>query len=156
MIFINSHRVIVMIRNAILSSFTLLAIILGETGNARADLSRQAIDLVSSLNQNIAQVNQNHKLAQLNDSRYRSMLYVKQGLIAQRQGNITDAAFNYYQAIQIDSINPHAFMGIGMLLGNTQEGLDCIKTAAILFDAEGDREGHKLAMDWLRMHQVIE
>lgn len=147
MILINLHRIVAMFRKAIISSLTLITISLGATGNARAELSHQAIDLVNRPQQRIAQAN---------DSRYRSMIYVQKGLQAQQQGNITDAVFNYYQAIEIDSMNPSAFMGIGMLLGETQEGILSVKTAALLYQSEGNRDGAKLAMSWLQLRGIIE
>jgi hypothetical protein len=145
-----------MLKNIIVSSLTLAAIVFGTTSNASANLSLQAIDLVNRPHPSIAQLNRHNHLAQANDLRDRSMSLVEQGLAAQEAGNEIEAMLLYVQAVEIDMTNPAAFMAAGNLLGNTKEGTQLVQAAAILFNAEQNETGYKLAMSWLAEHGVSE
>lgn len=85
-----------------------------------------------------------------NAARGKSMEYVKSGYEAQQAGNEELAIANYYTALKIDPTNGYAFLFVGGMLGNTEEGNDCIKAAIELFKAEGDRDGYLLAVGLLK------
>jgi hypothetical protein len=104
----------------------------------------------------IAQVELDNLIATSNN-RDRSMEYVKKGLLAQQEaGNEMKAMLYYYEAVKIDVTNPAAFMAAGNLFGETKEGIDCVKTAALLFQMEENQAGYKLAMNWLAARGVAE
>jgi tetratricopeptide (TPR) repeat protein len=83
-------------------------------------------------------------------ARGKSMEYVKSGYEAQQAGNEELAIANYYTALKIDPTNGYAFLLVGGMLGNTEEGNDCVKAAIELFRAEGDRDGYLLAVGLLK------
>jgi hypothetical protein len=104
----------------------------------------------------IAQVKLDNSIAATNN-RDRSMEYVKKGLAVQQEaGNEMEAMLYYYEALKIDVTNPAAFMAAGNLLGNTEEGIQCVKAAALLFQAEENQAGYELAMNWLAERSVSE
>lgn len=77
------------------------------------------------------------------------MAYVEKGLAAEEAGDETQAILYYYEAVKIDITNGFAFMAAGNLLGNIDDGKICVKAAALLFQAEQNEVGYKLAMNWL-------
>jgi tetratricopeptide (TPR) repeat protein len=78
------------------------------------------------------------------------MEYVKSGYEAQQTGNEELAIANYYTALKIDPTNGYAFLLVGGMLGNTEEGNECVRAAIMLFRAEGDRDGYLLAVGLLK------
>jgi hypothetical protein len=97
----------------------------------------------------IAKVDPDNSIATSNN-RDRSMEYVKKGLLVQQEaGKEQEAMLYYYEAVKIDTTNPMAFMAAGNLLGDTDEGITCVKAAALLFQAEENEEGYQLAINWL-------
>jgi trehalose/maltose hydrolase-like predicted phosphorylase len=104
----------------------------------------------------IAKVELDGSAPAASDSRAESMSLVKQGLAAQEAGNEEQAMLYFYEAVTIDITNPYAFLAAGNLLGNTQEGINCIRAAAVLFQAEENQAGFRLATNWLAERGISE
>jgi hypothetical protein len=90
------------------------------------------------------------------DDRERSMRYVQLGVNAQKmyqktqqQHHFNKALYYYVEAMKTDKKNPFAYMGVGTLLGKTEEGILALKAAAILFYAEDNDEFYQLAIKYL-------
>lgn len=98
----------------------------------------------------ITQPTEDNSDAATSAARGKSMEYVKSGYEAQQAGNEELAIANYYTALKIDPTNGYAFLLVGGMLGNTEDGNDCVKAAIELFRAEGDREGYLLAVGLLK------
>ncbi|WP_310485153.1 hypothetical protein [Chamaesiphon sp. VAR_48_metabat_403] len=88
--------------------------------------------------------------------REQSMRYVHLGVNAQKmyqktqkQRHFKQALYYYIEAIKTDKKNPFAYMGVGTLLGKTEEGILALKAAAILFYAEDNDEFYQLAIQYL-------
>jgi hypothetical protein len=151
------------IRIPSITKFTLLAVAtisLGLTCNITTAIAKSTID--RNLEPNLPAKNI-IALTKLDDSiaavnhRDLSMEYVQKGLAAQQEaGNEMEAMQYYYEALKIDITNPVAFLAAGNLLGNTEEGISCVKAAALLFQAEENRAGYELAMSWLAQHGISE
>jgi tetratricopeptide (TPR) repeat protein len=84
------------------------------------------------------------------------MGYVKMGMDAQKQGDPTQALEYYYQAVKTDQTNAVAFLLAGNLLGETEDGIACIKAARTLFQVQENQEGYELAVTWLKEHGIAE
>jgi hypothetical protein len=143
-----------------ISLVALVIVPLGLTCNVKTAGAKLNIDRNTELNlpaENIiAQGKLDRSIAATND-RDLSMEYVKKGLAAQQEaGNEIEAMQYYYEAVKIDITNPAAFMAAGNLLGNTEDGISCVKAAALLFQAEGDRAGYEMAMEWLAQNGIAE
>lgn len=82
--------------------------------------------------------------------REKSMEYLKVGYKAQEEGNEELALANYYTALKVDHSNGYGYLLIGQMLGNTEDGINCVKAAIELFKAEGDRDGYQLAVGLLK------
>jgi hypothetical protein len=62
-----------------------------------------------------------------------------------------NAIAHFYQAVEIDSENPYAFMGLAIVSGQTsQEGVVFMMKAAELFEQEGKQQERDLAIEWLQ------
>ncbi len=81
-----------------------------------------------------------------------SMRYVQLGWAAQKRGQQRQALLYYYQAVKLDQTNAVAFLAAGNLLGETEEGITCVKAAVALFRSQGNREGYDIARNWLEGH----
>jgi hypothetical protein len=79
----------------------------------------------------------------------KSMAYVKSGYESEQAGNKELALANYLTGMQVDPTNGHAFLMAGNLLGNTENGIDCLKIALELFKAQGDLECYKITYELL-------
>jgi hypothetical protein len=146
-----------------IAKFTLLAVAtisLGLTCNITTAIAKSTIDRNIEPNlpaKNIIALNKLDDSISAVNKRERSMEYVQKGLAVQQEtGDEMEAMQYYYEALKIDITNPAAFMAAGNLLGNTEAGINCVKAAALLFDAEEDREGYELAMSWLAQHGISE
>ena len=89
-------------------------------------------------------------------NRVLSLRYVELGAKAhklyqttQKQHHFSKALYYYVEAMKTDKKNPFAYLGVGMLLGKTEEGILALKTAAILFYAEDNDELYQLAIQYL-------
>ncbi len=79
----------------------------------------------------------------------RSMRYVKLGWEAQQEGEKDQALLYYYKAVKADKTNAYAFMAAGNLIGDTEDGITCMKAAVALFRAQGNQEGYNASVSWL-------
>lgn len=157
-----------MSKNIFIAGLTLISIFLASATSTRAELAR---DINSLTIQNIERSTTNTGRSTTNTERsttnnergsqrqiatntQQSMRYVQQGWAAQKSGNERQALLYYYRAVKIDRTNGVAFLAAGNLLGETEEGVTCVKAAANLFRAQGNQEGFDLAMGWLQEHGV--
>jgi tetratricopeptide (TPR) repeat protein len=83
-----------------------------------------------------------------------SMQYVKLALDSQKRGEITQSIYYYYEALKIDKTNAYAFLGVGTLLGNTEEGIICVQAAVLLFKDQNDHEGYYVARSLLDSYGI--
>jgi cytochrome c-type biogenesis protein CcmH/NrfG len=84
----------------------------------------------------------------------RSIEYVQLGWAEYKKGNERQALIHYYSAIKLDRTNALAFLAAGTLLGETEEGIACMKAAALLFHAQKNQKGYDLATTWLEQHGI--
>jgi tetratricopeptide (TPR) repeat protein len=155
-----------MYKQTVIAGLTLAAISLGTVASARAELANDIDPLTikriesqttSSGNRNNEPVRDTSSdRPQIATNSQQSMLYVKQGWTLQKRGNKRQALVYYYQALKADRTNAVAFLAAGNLLGNTKEGITCMKAAATLFEAQGNREGYDIAMNWLAQRGAID
>lgn len=86
----------------------------------------------------------------------RSMRYVKLGWEAQKEGEKDQALLYYYKAVKADQNNAYAFMAAGNLIGDTEDGITCMKAAVALFRAQGNQEGYNASTAWLEQRGIAE
>ena len=134
----------------IISSVTLASLLLVTAASARAELAPNTLTIGSSR----STPSQRHHQRQIATNSERSMGYVKMGMDAQKQGEPTQALEYYYQAVKTDKTNAVAFLLAGNLLGETDDGIACIKAAMLLFQAQENQEGYELAVTWLKEHNI--
>jgi tetratricopeptide (TPR) repeat protein len=88
-----------------------------------------------------------------NSSKKKSQLYYKRGVEAQG-GDDNKAAFAFYKkALELDTSNSHAWLGLGTVLcseGEIQPGIKALKIAAKLLKSEGDDDCYEIAISWLK------
>jgi hypothetical protein len=153
MIFISTHTtgIAVMSKQLIISGLTFLSVLFASATTTHAELAR---GVNPSTIQNISSATTNQRRndppkQQLASNSEQSMRYVRLGMSAQRRGNERQALVYYYQAVQIDKTNAVAFLAAGNLLGETEDGIICVKAAVALFQVQGNQEGYDLARSWL-------
>ncbi|WP_310415595.1 hypothetical protein [Chamaesiphon sp. OTE_8_metabat_110] len=134
----------------IISSLTLASLLFVTATSTRAELAPDALTIRSNTSAPAVR----HQPRQLATNSQRSMGYVKMGLDAQKQGNPNQALEYYYQAVKTDNTNAVAFLLAGSLLGETDDGIACIKAAMLLFQAQENQEGYELAVAWLKAHNI--
>jgi tetratricopeptide (TPR) repeat protein len=153
MIFISTHTtgIAVMSKQIIISGLTFISVVFASVAGTHAELARGvnalAIKNVSSTTTN--QRRNDPPKQQIASNSASSMRYVRLGVSAQRKGNERQALAYYYQAVQIDPTNAVAFLAAGNLLGETEDGVMCVKAAVALFQVQGNQEGYDLARSWL-------
>jgi tetratricopeptide (TPR) repeat protein len=137
----------------LLSGLTFISVLLATASGTHAKLASNVNSLtIQGIDRAIPQQPSSHpQIASAGD---RSMNYVEMGMAAQKEGNEKQALEYYYQAVQIDQTNAVAFLLAGNLLGDTEDGIACVKAAGILFQAQENQEGYELAMTWLQEHGV--
>jgi tetratricopeptide (TPR) repeat protein len=120
--------------------------------SAQASLDSQAIDRVNYLSltvtNNTTQPSPNNTDLAANN-RGRSLKYQQIGIEAHKAEDYETALENYYLALNLDPENGHVWLLAGSILGNSEEGIKCIRIAAQLFKLQGDREGYQAAIDLL-------
>jgi tetratricopeptide (TPR) repeat protein len=140
----------IMFRTTLISCLTLAAILLGTAHNTRAELSpslkSSPINPVESNRTNNKRPSEDRRVA--NDSE-QSMKYTRMGWESQKNGETTTALKYYTQAVELDPNNGYAFMAAGSLLGQTKEGILCMKAAAMLFKQQGNQEGYTASVNLL-------
>jgi tetratricopeptide (TPR) repeat protein len=145
----------VMFKQISIAGFALISLLLSTTTNARAELAPTANSLeIHRIDRSMPP--QSHNQQQIASAGDRSMSYVKMGLAAEKQGDAAQALEYYYQAVKTDNTNAIAFLLAGNLLGETEDGIACIKAAGVLFQAQENQEGYELAMTWLKVHNVAD
>lgn len=149
-----------MFKHILLSGFTLVSIILTTAANSHAELAPGIDTLtIKSIQRSKAPTgnnNNNYNNSQIAINTQRSMQYVRQGLTAQKRGDERQALLYYYRAVKTDKTNAVAFMAAGNLLGESEEGIACMKAAATLFRQQENQEGYELAMGWLQERGVAD
>ncbi len=138
-----------MFRTTLISGLTLAAILLGTAHSTRAELSPSLNSLTinpTSNPTNNKRPNQDRRVANNSEQ---SMKYTRMGWEAQKNGETTTALKYYTQAVEIDPTNAYAFMAAGSLLGQTKEGILCMKAAAMLFKQQGNEEGYTVSVNLL-------
>jgi tetratricopeptide (TPR) repeat protein len=142
--------VTVMFKTTLIAGLTLAAILLGTAHNTRAELSpslkSSKINPTESTSTNNNRPSEDRRAA--NDSE-QSMKYTRMGWEAQKNGETTTALKYYTQAVELDPNNGYAFMAAGSLLGQTKEGILCMKAAAMLFKQQGNQEGYTASINLL-------
>jgi tetratricopeptide (TPR) repeat protein len=153
-----------MSKHILLSGLTLVSVILATAANSYAELAPGISPLTikriersqTPERNNNRTYNNNYNNRQVATNSERSMQYVRLGLASQKRGNERQALIHYYSALKLDQTNAVAFMAAGNLLGETEEGITCMKAAVILFQRQGNQEGYELATAWLQERGVGE
>jgi tetratricopeptide (TPR) repeat protein len=170
-----------MYKNTLIAGLTLLSICFATASSTRAELARDVNSLtIKSIersttnrdrsnqpqqdNPNQTQQERNTQPQERNSQsqernnqpqvsrKQQSMRYVQLGWAAQKRGQQRQALIYYYQAVKLDQTNAVAFLAAGNLLGETEEGITCVKAAVTLFRSQGNREGYDIARNWLEGH----
>jgi tetratricopeptide (TPR) repeat protein len=142
-----------MSKHIFISGLTFVSILIATASDTHAKLAPNANSLtIQQLDRSIPQQSSRHpQIASAGD---RSMKYVEMGMAAQKEGDEKQALEYYYQAVKIDQTNAVAFLLAGNLLGDTEDGIACVKAAGVLFQVQENQEGYELAMTWLKEHGV--
>lgn len=140
-----------MSKQLIISGLTFLSVVFASASSTHAELAR-GVNSLSIKNVSSSTTNQRRNdppKQQIASNSEQSMRYVRLGMTAQKRGDETQALVYYYQAVKIDKTNAVAFLAAGNLLGETEDGIICIKAAVALFQVQGNQQGYDLAMSWL-------
>ena len=140
-----------MSKQHIISGLTFLSVVFASASSTHAELAR-GVNSLSIKNGSSSTTNQRRNdppKQQIASNSEQSMRYVRLGMTAQKRGDERQALVYYYQAVQIDKTNAVAFLAAGNLLGETEDGIICIKAAVALFQVQGNQQGYDLAMSWL-------
>ena len=144
-------------KNLLIAGFTLISISFATATSAKAD--SPAVHL--KINTTIEEVTGEEPTSERTPKRVatnsqQSMRYLSLGVAAYKKGQNVEALQYYVKAIESDSTNGYAFMGAGTILGGSKEGILCMRAAQMLFQEQGDREGHNIATRWLQSYAVAE
>lgn len=140
-----------MSKQLIISGLTFISVAFASITSTHAELAR-GVNSLSIKNVGTATTNQRRNdppKQQIASNSEQSMRYVRLGMTAQKRGDERQALLYYYQAVKIDQTNAVAFLAAGNLLGETEDGIICIKAAVALFQVQGNQQGYDLAMSWL-------
>lgn len=140
-----------MSKQLIISGLTFLSVVFASASSTHAELAR-GVNSLSIKNVSSSTTNQRRNdppKQQIASNSEQSMRYVRLGMTAQKRGDERQALVYYYQAVKIDKTNAVAFLAAGNLLGETEDGIICIKAAVALFQVQGNQQGYDLAMSWL-------
>jgi tetratricopeptide (TPR) repeat protein len=165
-----------MYKNTFIAGLTLLSICFATASSTRAELARDVNSLtIKSIERSTtnsdrsnqpqqdnptqtqpqernSQPQERNNQPQVSRKSQQSMRYVQLGWAAQKRGQQRQALLYYYQAVKLDQTNAVAFLAAGNLLGETEEGITCVKAAVSLFRSQGNREGYEIARNWLEGH----
>ena len=140
-----------MSKHILVGGLTLVSIILATAAKAPAELAPNVNTLtIQTANPAKIPARTNNKQRQLAADSQSSMRYVQRGLAAQKQGDERQALLFYYEALKLDRTNAVAFMAAGNLLGDTEEGITCMRAAALLFQQQQNQEGYEMATSWIQ------
>jgi hypothetical protein len=137
-----------MSKQLLISGLTLLSVLFATATSGSAELA-PGVSTLTIKRIERAKAPQRSYNRQVASASERSMAYVRQGLAAQKDGNNRLALDYYYRAVKLDRTNAVAFMAAGNLLGDTDEGISCMKAAALLFQRQENQEGYEMATSWL-------
>jgi tetratricopeptide (TPR) repeat protein len=142
-----------MLKHIFVSGLTFVSVLLATASSTHAELAANVNSLtIQGIDRsNLQQPSSQPQIASAGD---RSMKYVEMGMAAQKEGDEKQALEYYYQAVKIDQTNAVAFLLAGNLLGDTEDGIACVKAAGVLFQAQENQEGYELAMTWLKEHGI--
>ncbi len=154
-----------MSKNVLIASLTLISVIFGTAIGTKAELAPNVnsltIKTIERSNDGSSSTQPNSNRPQRNNRRVatnsrRSMNYVKLGWEAQKNNDNDQALLYYYKAVKADKTNAYAFMAAGNLLGETDDGITCMKAAVALFKQQGNQEGYNVSLGWLEEHGAAE
>jgi cytochrome c-type biogenesis protein CcmH/NrfG len=144
-----------MYKNTVVASLTFVSILLTSVASTHAELTRDINPLtIQKIERSTTTTNDRSNQRQVATNSQQSMRYVQLGWAAQKRGNERQALIYYHKAVKLDQTNAVAFLAAGNLLGETEEGVTCIKAAVVLFQAQGNQEGYNIAVNWLEEHGV--
>jgi hypothetical protein len=156
-----------MSKNTLVAGLTLLSVLLATASSTKAELAPQINSLtIKNIERSNTQERANpqepsstpqrKKNRQVATNTQRSMKYVKLGWDAQQEGDKEQALLYYYKAVKANKTNAYAFMAAGNLIGHNEDGNTCMKAAATLFRAQGNKEGYTAATNWLQEGDAAE
>jgi hypothetical protein len=164
-----------MSKNTLVAGLTLLSVLFATASNTKAELAPHINSLtIKNIERSNTQERANpveestttpersntpertNKRRRVATNSQRSMRFVKLGWEAQQEGEKDQALLYYYKAVKTDQTNAYAFMAAGNLIGDTEDGITCMKAAVALFRAQGNQEGYKASMAWLEQRGVAE
>jgi hypothetical protein len=156
-----------MSKNILVAGLTLLSVLLATASSTKAELAPQINSLtIKNIERSNTQERTNpqepsstpqrKKNRQVATNTQKSMKYVKLGWDAQQEGDKDQALLYYYKAVKADKTNAYAFMAAGNLIGHNEDGNTCMKAAASLFRAQGNKEGYTAASNWLQEGDAAE
>jgi hypothetical protein len=162
-----------MSKNTLVAGLTLLSVLFATASSTKAELAPQINSLtIRNIERSNTQERANPSSEQSNPqpsntperkksrrvatNTQRSMKYVKLGWDAQQEGDKDQALLYYYKAVKADKTNAYAFMAAGNLIGHNEDGNTCMKAAATLFRAQGNKEGYTAATNWLQEGDAAE
>ena len=144
-----------MSKNTLIAGLTLLSVIFVTANNAVAELAPnvrsltiQRMDTPSTTTEG---GNDNRQAYKENEE---SLRYTRLGWESQQKGEKEEALAYYVKAVEIDDHNAYAYMAAGSLLGETKEGIVCMKAAVVLFKEQENQEGYQASLAWLEEHNI--
>ncbi len=144
-----------MSKNTLIAGLTLLSVIFVTANNAVAELAPSVrsltIQRVDTPSTTTEDGNDNRQAYKENEE---SLRYTRLGWEAQQKGEKESALAYYVKAVEIDDHNAYAYMAAGSLLGDTKEGIICMKAAVVLFKEQGNEEGYKASLAWLEENNI--
>jgi hypothetical protein len=156
-------------RNIFISGLTMLSVLFVTATSIRAELASDVHLKIQNIERDAdteteeqpaepapKRQNPRRKNRQLAANSERSMEYVQAGFKAYEAGDKEKAIFYYYEAVKIDQTNGYAFMGAAMVAGGTNDGITCMKTAAVLFKIQHNEKAYEAATIWLERYGVAE
>jgi hypothetical protein len=163
-----------MSKNTLVAGLTLLSVLFATASSTKAELAPQINSLtIKNIERSNTQERANpveestnapersntperNKRRRVATNTQRSMRYVKLGWEAQQEGEKDQALLYYYKAVKSDQTNAYAFMAAGNLIGDTEDGITCMKAAVALFRAQGNQEGYNASVAWLEQRGAAE
>jgi tetratricopeptide (TPR) repeat protein len=142
-----------MYKNTIIASLTFISVLLIAVASTRAEIAKDVNSLtIKKIERSTTTRDSGNEQRQVSPKAQQSMKYVQLGWAAQKRGNERQALIYYHKAVKLDQTNAIAFLAAGNLLGETEEGVTCVRAAVVLFQSQGNQEGYEIAMNWLQEH----
>jgi tetratricopeptide (TPR) repeat protein len=144
-----------MSKNTLIAALTLLSVIFVTANNAVAEIAPSARSLtIHRTNTPTTTTERANDARQAYKESEESLRYTRLGWEAQQNGEKERALAYYTKAVEADDHNAYAFMAAGNLLGETKEGIICMKAAVVLFKEQGNQEGYSASLSWLEEHNI--